>query len=80
MVDQQIEKMKSYEANKDNSKINYLALSYDSILNRSVSMYTFGANEQAINVADVVLAADESAADSSKDSFIEKMFIEIKVC
>lgn len=72
-----LEKVQSYEANKDNSKINYLALSYDSVLNRSVSMYTFGANEQTINIADIVLSFDNSIADSSKETLIKKMFEEV---
>lgn len=72
-----LEKVKSYEASKDNSKINYLALSYDSVLNRSVSMYTFSANEQMIDVADIVLSFDDSSADSSKEKLIKKMFTEI---
>lgn len=71
------EAIKSYETSKDVSKINYLALSYDSVLNRSVNMYAFGANEQAINIADVLIASDNTTADSSKESFIQKMFSEV---
>ena len=72
-----LQKIQSHEINKDIAKINYLALSYDSVLNRSVNMYAFSANEQAINIADVVITSDDSSTDSSKSSFITKLFNEI---
>lgn len=72
-----IEKIKSYEASGDISKINYLTLSYDAVLNRSVSMYAFGANEQAIDIADVVTISENTTANASKDSFIQKLFKEV---
>lgn len=72
-----LQKLQSYESNEDNAKINYLALSYDSILNRSVNMYSFSANEQAINIADVIIASDDSSADSSKSPLIKKLFSEV---
>lgn len=72
-----IEKLKSHEVSGNDTKINYLALSYDSTLNRSVNMYAFSANEQAIDVADVIIASDNSSANSSKASLINKMFNEV---
>lgn len=72
-----LEKIKSYEANGEKSKINYLALSYDSSLNRSISMYSFSANEQVIDIADTLIASDDSSTDSSKASLIQKMFDEV---
>ena len=72
-----LEKIKSCENSKEDSKINYLAISYDSILNRSVNMYTFSANEQAIDISDVIIASDNSTSDSSKSSLIKKLFNEI---
>lgn len=72
-----LEKIKSYEVSKENAKINYLALAYDSILNRSINMYAFSANEQAIDVSDVIIVSDGSSTDSSKSSLIEKMFNEV---
>lgn len=40
-----ISKMESYEASDDKAKINYMAISYDSIISRSVSMYAFNINK-----------------------------------
>lgn len=72
-----LEKLQSYEASGEISKINYLALSYDSALSRSVNMYAFSANEQAIDIADVITATDNSATDSSKSSLIKKFYTEV---
>ena len=72
-----LEKIKSYEANGQQEKINYLALSYDSILSRSAKMYAFSANEQVIDVADVLTVSDNSSTDSSKSSLVQKLFGEV---
>ena len=72
-----LDKIKSHERNDDISKIGYLALSYDSILNRSVNMYAFSANEQVIDIADVIIASDNSSANPSKASLVQKIFNEI---
>ena len=71
-----LNKVKAYETGGNASKINYLALSYDSILNRSVSMYTFGANEQVIDIADIILISDNASTDSSKENLVQKLFNE----
>ena len=49
-----ISKMELYEASDDKAKINYMAISYDSIVSRSVSMYPFNINKKSITVADIV--------------------------
>lgn len=72
-----LKRMKSYETSGEVSKINYLGIAYDSILNRSISMYSYGANRRAIKLADIVNRRDKSSADSSKASFIQKMFKEV---
>ena len=72
-----LDKIKSYETSDMAEKINYMALSYDSVLNRSVNMYAFGANEQAINIADVLVTSDNANADASKRSFVQKVFDEV---
>ena len=72
-----LQKLQSYETSGDKAKINYLALSYDSTLNRSVKMYAFSANQQTINIADVVSSSDNSSTTSSKSSLIQKMFEEV---
>lgn len=72
-----LKRLQSYESSGDKAKINYLALSNDSMLNRSVNIHAFSANKQAIDIANVVATLDESSADLSKASFIQKMFNEI---
>lgn len=66
-----------YEDNKNDFKVNYLAISNDLMLNRSVSMYAFLTNRQVINISDVILATDESSAKIPQESFIKKMFEEV---
>lgn len=72
-----LNKLKSYEANGDKSMINYLALSYDSMLNRSINTYVFSANKQVINISDVIIASDNSSTNPSKESLIRKIFDEV---
>lgn len=71
-----LKKIKAYESNNEAEKINYLAISYDSMLNRSANMYAFSANEQAIDLADVIISSDNSSTDSSKASLIQKLYDE----
>lgn len=72
-----LRKMQSYEASGETGKINYLGIAYDSILNRSISMYSYGANKGAMKIAHILNKKDESSADSSKASLIQKMFKEV---
>lgn len=72
-----LKKIQSCEISNETSKINYLALSNDSILNKSINMYAFSANRQAIDIASIVQSKDNSFIDSSKEDFIKKMFNEI---
>lgn len=72
-----LKKLQSYEGSGDKAKINYLALSHDSMLNRSVNMCAFSLNKQAIDIANVIIASDNSSASLSKADFIQKMFDEI---
>lgn len=71
-----LKKIQSYEQGNDKAKINYLAISNDSILNKSVSMYAFSVNRQAIDIADVMSVSDKSSTDSSKSELIKKIFDE----
>jgi hypothetical protein len=72
-----LERLQSYETNGDSAKINYLALSCDSTLNRSVKMYAFAANQQVIDVSDIVTDSDNSSSTPSKAPLIQKMFGEV---
>ena len=66
-----------YEANNESEKINYLALSNDSVLNKSINMHTFLINRKAIDIANVISTPDKLSADSSKESVIQKLFNEV---
>ena len=67
--------IRSHEASGEIEHVNYLALSYDALINRSANMYAMTAYQQIIDVADIVLIpADNAVADKSKESFVEKMF------
>lgn len=72
-----LEQLKKYEINGEAEKINYLALTCDSELNRSVNMYVFSVNGKAIDIADIVITSDTSSSDSSKSNLIQKMFNEV---
>ena len=72
-----ISKMESYEASDDKTKINYMAISYDSIISRSVSMYAFNINKKSINVADIVTKKDDTTVNSSKASLVQQLFNEV---
>lgn len=72
-----ISKMESYETSDDKAKINYMAISYDSIISRSVSMYAFNINKKSITVADIVTKKDDTAVNPSKVSLIQQLFNEV---
>lgn len=72
-----LQKMQSYETSNDTQKINYLSISYDSLLSRSVSMYAFGVNKKAIDMANVVTKLEDSSTNPSKASLIKKLFEEV---
>lgn len=75
--DAYLQKLNTYEITNEQAKINYLALSFDSILNRSVSMYAFSVNEKAIDIADVITKTDNSNTDQSKAELIKSLFTDI---
>ena len=72
-----LQQLKKHETNGENEKINYLALSYDSELNRSVNMYVFSVNGKVIDIADIIVSSDDSSSDSSKANLIQKLFNEV---
>lgn len=72
-----ISKMESYETSDDKAKINYMTISYDSIISRSVSMYAFNINKKSITVADIVTKKDDTAVNPSKVSLIQQLFNEV---
>ena len=72
-----ISKMKSYESSNEKSKINYMALSYDSILSRSISMYAFNINKRTISITDIITKKDDTNVNPSKASLIQQLFNEV---
>lgn len=72
-----ISKMESYETSDDKAKINYMAISYDSIISRSVSMYAFNINKKSITVSDIVTKKDDTAVNPSKASLVQQLFNEV---
>lgn len=73
--DAYLKSIQSHESNKTTEQINYLTISYDSLLNRSVNMYVYGTYQKIIDVADVIFTTKDNAiSDKSKGAFIEKLF------
>ena len=72
-----INKMEYYESYNDKIKINYMAISYDSILSRSISMYAFNINKKAINIANIIDKKDDTAVNKSKSLLIQKLFDDV---
>ncbi len=71
-----LKKIQTLETEGKIAQINYLAISNDALLNRSVNMYAFSVNQQAIEIADVITKSDNSSADVSKASYLQKLFDE----
>lgn len=72
-----LNKIEAYETNKEYEKINYFTLANDSMLSRSVNLYAFSVNEQAIDIADIIISNDNIITETSKIYLIEKMFNDI---
>ena len=70
--------MKLREREGRDAGINYMALSYDSILNKSISMNVFRDNRNAIKVAKVIDSHDNVPATSKNMNIIKTMFAEIE--
>lgn len=68
--------IKAYETNKEINKINYMTLSYDAMLNRSVNSYSFLANRCVIDIADIIISKTEYDPNESSIYLIEKFFNE----
>jgi hypothetical protein len=72
-----LKKIKAYESNNEAEKINYLAIYYDSMLNRSVNIYAFSANRQAIDLSDIPTLAENPNTNFSKEELIKKLHNDI---
>ena len=76
--DSYLKDMKLRERNKTNSSINYLAISFDSLLNKTVSYSVFQNNKSAIKVAKVIDSHEIVQATSNDMDILKKMFDEIE--
>ena len=72
-----ISKLKSFEASDEKDKINYMAISYDSILCRSISMYAFNINKKAIDISNIIDKQDDVNVNPTKSSLVLKLFDDI---
>ena len=76
--DSYLKDMKLRERNKTNSSINYLAISFDSLLNKTVSYSVFQNNKSAIKVAKVIDSHEIVQATSNDMDILKKLFDEIE--
>ena len=71
-----LKQIQKYETGNEINKINYLSISQDSILNRSVSLYAFDINEKAINLSEVIVKTDNVTAKQEQSDLIKKLYQE----
>lgn len=69
--------LRSFEESGDINKINYVAITYDSMVNRSTSLYSFTVNEKVISIADVINQKDNSSTNMSRYMSIKNLYDEI---
>lgn len=72
-----VEQLKRYEESGETGKINYVALSYDSILNRSVTMYAYNINRKCIGLTKVIQSDTDIATDQTKLPMLEHLYTEV---
>lgn len=74
-----IEKLKTYEKSKEEYKINYMTISYDSMLNKSSAMFAYEVNEKSMNISDIVKENDGSVGEEQQRDIITKLFNDLNV-
>ena len=72
-----IKDLKKRERSNDIASINYMTISFDSILNKSVSVSIFKGNKKAIKVAKVIDSHEETIATTNDMDIIKKLFAEV---
>ena len=72
-----ISRLKSLEASDNRCKINYVAISYDSMLNRAVSTESFAVNKQAIKMSKVPDANVDLTNDASHKKLIGQLYVDV---
>lgn len=73
-----VSNLKLMERDGSNGTINYLTLSFDSILNKTVSYCVFQDNKSAIQCAKVIDSHEENQATSNDMDIITKLFDDIE--
>ena len=69
-----INALKTFEYNNQNGKINYISLSFDSILNKAISYNVFNDNSKAIKCAKVIDSNEKAKASINNMDIIESLF------
>ena len=72
-----IEKLKGFEGSGQSHKVNYVAISYDSTLNRSISTESFAINKQAIKMSKIPNKSKYITDDSSNKELIAQLYKEV---
>lgn len=73
-----VSELKLRERKNDTAGINYMALHYDSLLNKTISINTFKDNKKAIKVAKVIDSQEEVQATINDMDIINKLFDDIQ--
>lgn len=72
-----LNQIQKYELSDEINKINYLAISNDSILNRSVSLYAYEVNEKVIDLTEIVMKNDPAVANKEQADLVKKLYEEV---
>lgn len=69
-----VAQIKKLEISGQTGKINYLSLSYDATLNRSITMYAYGTNKKLIELSRVTDSETDITSDKTKKSMIQSLY------
>ena len=72
-----LNQIQKYELSDEVNKINYLAISNDSILNRSVSLYAYDVNEKVIDLTEIVMKNDPAVVNKEQADLVKKLYEEV---
>lgn len=73
-----VSKLASIENENHNHKINYIALNYDSLLNRMINLYSIGITQDCLSLAEVIKNKNDFNIDDNTDiEFIKKIYNQV---
>lgn len=72
-----LKQLQKYEVVGDRSKINYLSISQDSIVNRLVSLYSFDVNEKVISLSEIITKEDDNKVKQEQAELVKKLYREV---